>query len=93
MDTTELVWTTKDGREIPLPEMSDRHLENAHRWADRNADHLLMMAADALAYAGDAPDGAAMCAEAEADRMFRQGDILRNWSRAFQLELERRKET
>lgn len=27
----EPVWTTKDGREIPVKDMEDRHLLNAHR--------------------------------------------------------------
>lgn len=30
------IWTTKDGREIPVAEMSDRHIRNALAMLERN---------------------------------------------------------
>lgn len=32
----ETTWTTRDGREIPIREMTDSHLENAMRLLERN---------------------------------------------------------
>ena len=64
-----VLWTTKDGREIPLDEMSDDHIANAIRvlslWRSRlkkrgSGDPILgepetIMTKDVLAFAGIAP--------------------------------------
>lgn len=66
------IWTTKDGREIPIDQMEDDHLVNTILMLTRGAgfDHELSIWRLAN-YAGSAPDGAAMAAEmalAEAER-------------------------
>lgn len=35
-EAKEGIWTTKDGRRIPITEMSDRHIENTIRMLERN---------------------------------------------------------
>lgn len=32
----EIVWTTKDGRDVPIKDMTDAHLENAINMIERN---------------------------------------------------------
>jgi len=34
----ELVWTTRDGKEIPLKDMTDKHIENAIKCVSRNGE-------------------------------------------------------
>lgn len=41
-------WTTKDGRRIPIREMTDQHLKNAIRFLERN---------DPVDYLGSPPTG------------------------------------
>lgn len=37
----EFVWRTRDGRQIPVTEMTDEHLRNAISWAQRRLVHEL----------------------------------------------------
>jgi len=32
------IWTTRDGREIPVTEMTDSHLVNTYKWLKRQRD-------------------------------------------------------
>lgn len=34
----EIKWVTKDGTEIPIKDMTDKHLENAIRAVERNSE-------------------------------------------------------
>lgn len=89
---TELTWKTRDGRQIPLSEMTDSHLANAIKWADRKSDGLMDMSSRASAYAADAPDGAADCAEREAETMWQQSINIDSWAKAFRREQKRREQ-
>lgn len=48
----EIRWTTKDGTEIPIRDMSLSHLRNVERMLERN-EHLLGIACDYQAYLDD----------------------------------------
>jgi len=66
MDVPEkLTWKTKDGRVIPIEEMSDGHLLCTLRWMRRHwrvkLEHV-KIGAMAAGYAATAPDGAAVAA-------------------------------
>jgi hypothetical protein len=63
-----ITWTTKEGQEIPVKYLSDNHLGNIIQMLWRNAAHLQSEHyIGAMRYAEDAPDGAAIAAEAEAN--------------------------
>lgn len=63
-------WTMRDGRKIRVCDMDDKHLCNAIRLIRRvSAKRAYALAATALLYARDAPDGAAMAAEDAADQL------------------------
>ena len=77
-------WTTRDGTVMPITEMTDAHLAAAIRLVRmkyRSISDLMAFKAalNLYAYAADAPDGAAMAAEEEANRMLdgaRQDEFL-----------------
>lgn len=52
MRRTQYVWKTKDGTEIPVQSMSDKHLENTIRMLERN-EELREQAAEYAAYMWD----------------------------------------
>lgn len=61
---SETTWTTRDGRTIPIRDMSDSHLRNTLAFLRRNVEHYRNVEAmRAWAYAEYAPDGAADAAE------------------------------
>jgi hypothetical protein len=61
-------WKTRDGRVIAINEMEDSHLLAAMGMLERGAFAKQSQLAMALYnYAAQAPDGAAMCAEMEAE--------------------------
>lgn len=67
-------WKTKDGRTISIEEMENSHLLNTINFLRRKANPVLKiialkMAFSAFHYAQTAPDGAAMAAEEEANRL------------------------
>ena len=64
-------WKCKDGRELDIKDMETNHLKNAIAMLRRKGVVTTDEYLSCLAYAcsGDTPDGAAMAAEAEVDRM------------------------
>jgi len=64
-------WKCKDGREIDIKDMEASHLKNAIAMLRRKGVVTTDEFLSCLAYAcsGDTPDGAAMAAETEVDRM------------------------
>jgi molybdopterin-guanine dinucleotide biosynthesis protein len=74
----EIVWVTKDGRQLTLAQIDDRHLENIIHMLQRSAD-----AAFACGFQGEQ-------ASYEADRHF---DRCSEQALEFQFELDRRKGT
>ncbi len=89
---TEPLWATRDGRYLPVCDMTVGHLRNAARWATTHAENCYDLAAHALSYASSAPDGAAYAAEGEANSLRDEAVNLSLWSDLFTKELERRKE-
>lgn len=64
------VWKTKDGRAIPVKELEDSHLKNVISHLRKMALRKLeVLEYQLLAYAENAPDGAAMAAENEAGQI------------------------
>ena len=41
-DSKEIVWTTRDGREVPVKEMSDTHLNNTIKYLEKIKEYKLM---------------------------------------------------
>ena len=61
---SETTWTTRDGRTIPIRDMTDRHLRNTLAFLRRNVEQYRNAEAlRAWAYSEYAPDGAAYAAE------------------------------
>ena len=52
MRRTQYVWKTKDGTEIPIQQMSDKHLMNTINMLERN-QHLSELAAEYSSYLWD----------------------------------------
>lgn len=74
----EPTWRCKDGRVLTVGEMTTSHQINclrmlAGRYAMRR---MMMLELDMIAYAGGAPDGAAMCAEGEAHSLSMQSQTM-----------------
>jgi hypothetical protein len=66
-------WRCHDGRVLYIREMGSQHIVNSLHMMQRvQRIHLMQGSLSALAYAGSAPDGAAMAAEGEADHMMDQ---------------------
>lgn len=84
------IWTTRDGREIPVTEMDDRHLGNAIRFVKRAAENYRYAGLSALSYSTTAPDGAAYAAERAADEAFDEAENCAAWGRILQAEADRR---
>lgn len=78
------IWTTRDGQEIEVKDMTDFHLTNTLRYLLRNgtldnvAKRLEATAFDAWAYAGDAPDGASYAADGAGDSAMDMANFLRS---------------
>lgn len=69
------IWRAKDGREIPVSEMTDQHLKHAIAFLERAYSSLcLQWSAMAECYAMTAPDGASMAAESEAEALMQEAD-------------------
>lgn len=69
------VWRSKDGREIPIVEMEDRHLINTIRFLRRNVLRYQCAQFSAMgSYVAQAPDGAADCCESEANQLMDLSD-------------------
>lgn len=45
------IWTTNDGRSIPVEQMDETHLLNASRWVERQLDLADRLASDSCAVA------------------------------------------
>lgn len=65
------IWITRDGRRIPYAQLEHGHLVNIINmlWRAAKAKALLNTAGEAMAYASEAPEGAAMAASNEAADM------------------------
>lgn len=69
------VWTMKNGQEIAIKDMGDSHLLNTIRLVRRYyGREMLANALAADSYAVDAPDGASMAAQSEANYAFEEAD-------------------
>lgn len=68
---TPVIWTTRDGRQIPSDMLETSHLRNivAMLRGKGYVTEQEFLACLAYACSGSTPDGAAMAAEAELDRM------------------------
>lgn len=84
------IWKTRDGRRIPVREMSLDHVRYALRMVDIAAWRCDLDSWAACGYAASAPDGAAMAAEAESSSLLDQADNHRRWALIFRAELQRR---
>lgn len=74
MSTTD-VWITRDGRQIPIADMETEHLQNTIHYLRQRAGSLRRDILKAMArYIADAPDGAAMACQMEADRIVEMSD-------------------
>lgn len=70
VEPTATVWVTKDGTQIAVVDMGDDHLRNTIRMLRRNVEHYRMeLVVQMGAYIENAPDGAAMACELEADEL------------------------
>lgn len=85
-----MIWKTRGGDEIDVRDMTDNHIRNALNMCKGRASALSSLADRACAYAMDAPDGAAMAAEQEADYAMDEAGKALIWVRIFKQELERR---
>jgi hypothetical protein len=92
----EIEWTTRDGRVIPIKDMSDSHLANTINYIVTHAREIMHRNALMMdVYACDAPDGAAMCAEIEAEALYTMS--VKEWLqehrkyRALRREFQKRK--
>ena len=64
-------WTTRDGRNVNVSDMTDSHLINTIRMLRKNAPSLAYrLLRDMDRYAASAPDGAADCVAMESDLLF-----------------------
>lgn len=69
-------WVTREGRRILISDMTNGHVQNTYNMLIRSARTRAQLAAlDALRYAANAPDGAAMAAERAADEMLDMDDV------------------
>lgn len=72
---TKTTWKTSNGRLIKVSEMEDTHLVNTIKLLRRNAQKLILQELAQMAnYINNAPDGAAMAAMSEADRIIEMTD-------------------
>jgi len=90
-------WTTRDGRVVPVAEMTTEHLANTIKFLRRNALSMRLQVLRAMSrYIEQAPDGAAMACEAEADWIIDMSDeqflarFVPQWH-GLNLELAKRK--
>lgn len=69
-------WTTREGVTIAIKEMTDSHLINTIKYIRRNTPKAMHLEAlSMLAYASDAPEGAAYYAELGAMELLENDDI------------------
>lgn len=72
---TATVWVPRDGQRIPVRDMGDQHLINTIRMLRRKAPFMMMNELRQMdRYIRDAPDGAAMGCESEADALINLSD-------------------
>jgi len=82
----EEVWLTNDGREIPVSEMSDRHLRHALRFIRRQYEK-------ATGVFWDTDNEDSIAAMAASDMQMRAIEVeveAEHWIRVFEAELRRR---
>lgn len=71
------LWKMKDGRLIPIPDMTDSHLSNAIRMVIRNVESIRWQLGESLEYylCGDPPDGAYFAASAALHELHNMTDF------------------
>lgn len=80
-----VVWTSEDGRETPVSEMADRHLENTIIWLKKKIDE-----EDAKAYAAARFTGDCGLAEHAMSEAFDKAQNLGQWLEYMEYEVNRR---
>jgi hypothetical protein len=82
----DIVWTTKDGKKIPVCDMTTAHINNAINMLKRNLDVM----GDFPAYGGFSGDMAQYYAEQEMDDTLAKIRACRAWIKILERELGRR---
>lgn len=84
-------WTTRDGRRIPLAEMTDTHLSNTLAMLRRKQDNIEAETNAAAAYVGTSDSMAAYYAEHAMDEGFERSRECCMWIDLLEGEQNRRK--
>lgn len=85
---SDRIWTTKDGEEIAIEDMDDRHLLNAHQWVCNYLEEVQVMRATSCSvFAPRVGTIAEEHFEQAMDEMEEKEPMLRTWKSWFEDEI------